>query len=66
MDPIDNLPIGKHRKLQHIAVINRKHDLNPDLRSEIIYANSDFDVSDFVQIVINLLLRQYPKKKIDQ
>jgi hypothetical protein len=66
LDPIDHLPIGRHRKLRHIAVINHKNDLNSDLRSEIIYANSDFDVSDFVQIVINLLLRQYPKKKIDQ
>jgi len=66
LDPIDNLPIGKHRKLQHIAVINHKHDVNSDLRSEIIYANSDFDVLDFVQIVINLLKQKYPKEKIDQ
>lgn len=66
LDPIDSLPIGRHRKLRHIAVINHKHDLDSDLRSEIIYANSDFDVSDFVQIVINLLRSKYPKKKIDQ
>ena len=66
LDPIDNLPIGKHRKLQHIAVINHKHDVNSDLRSEIIYANSDFDALDFVQIVINLLKQKYPKEKIDQ
>ena len=66
LDPIDNLPVGKHRKLQHIAVINHKHDVNSDLRSEIIYANSDFDLLDFVQIVINLLKQKYPKEKIDQ
>jgi len=66
LDPTDNLPVGRHHRLQHIAVINHKNDPDSDLRSEIIYANSDFDISDFVQIVIKLLLRQYPKKKIDQ
>jgi hypothetical protein len=63
LDPMDNIPIGKHRTLQHIAVINHKFDSNSDLNSEIIYANSDFDIADFVHIVIDILKKQYPKNK---
>jgi len=65
LDPMDNLPVPKHKKLQHIAVINHIYDLNSELRSEIIYANSDFDITAFVQIAINLLKQKYPKKKVN-
>lgn len=65
LDPMDNFPINKHRKLRHIAVINHKYDSSAELNTEIIYANSDFDVTDFTNIVINLLKIQYPKNGIN-
>ncbi|NIP31931.1 MAG: hypothetical protein GTN99_10710 [Candidatus Dadabacteria bacterium] len=64
LDPIDGLPISKHRNIHHIAVINHKYDNNDNLNLETIYANSDFDVVDFINIVINLLRQKYPKNKM--
>ncbi len=65
LDPVDKLPVPKYKKLQHIAVINHKLDPNSDKHTEIIFANSDHDISDFVHIVIDILKQRYPKNKTD-
>lgn len=56
----------QYRHIQHIAVINHKYGNNSELNAEIIYANSDYDLAEFLEMVINILVSTYPRRGSDR
>jgi len=66
LDPLDNLPVPRYRQIHHIAVINHKYGPNSQLNAEIIYANCDHEVAEFVAMVINILKSTYPRNGSDK
>ncbi len=56
------MPVAPYKKIKHIAVINHKsNNADPSFSTEIIYANTDNDVTGFAQVVIHILMKIYPK-----
>lgn len=66
LDTLDSLPVPRYKQIQHIAVINHKYGSNSELNVDIIYANCDYEVPEFVEIVINILVDTYPSRGSDR
>jgi len=62
LDPGDGIPVAEYKKIQHIAVIYCNGDDIEPITREYIFGNTDYDVYDFVLIVLNLLKTKFPKK----